>query len=237
MNHTYQVVGSDGQVYGPVSFEELRQWAQEGRINATTQIYRSDQTAWQPASAFSELGLPETPAAIPATPAAVRVVTPAAPTVSANPAASPMTGAAAPNPAALAPVLQQVKSGAGWFYWIAGLSLVNTIASLAGSSWGFIIGLGITQVFDAIAGAAGGSGKFIAIALDAVVLGIFVLFGFLAGKCKAWAFLVGMILYALDGLIFLVMADWMATGFHVLALYFMFKGWQACRMYNRVAGA
>ena len=230
MNHTYQVVGADGQVYGPVSLEELRQWAQEGRINETTQLYRSDQTAWQPAAAFPELGLP---AATPsAAPAAVRVVTPTATPASAAPIA-----AAGPSPASLAPVLQQVKSGAGWFYWIAGLSLVNTIASLSGSGWGFIIGLGVTQVFDAIAGAAGGGGKFIAIGLDAVVLGIFVLFGFLAGKCKGWAFLVGMILYALDGLIFLVMADWMATGFHVLALFFMFKGWQACRVYNRAVGA
>ena len=45
---------------------------------------------------------------------------------------------------------QRVKSSANWFYWIAGLSVVNSIVVHTGSSWSFIAGLGITQLIDAV---------------------------------------------------------------------------------------
>ena len=35
----------------------------------------------------------------------------------------------------------QFKSGAGWFFIIAGLSIVNSIIILSGGSWSFIVGL------------------------------------------------------------------------------------------------
>ena len=57
----------------------------------------------------------------------------------------------------------QHASGANWFYWIAGLSVINSVIILAGGGWGFVVGLGITQFIDAIAtvvvaetGASGG---------------------------------------------------------------------------------
>ena len=40
-----------------------------------------------------------------------------------------------------------------------------------------------------------------------------------------------MVLYALDGLLFLLVQDWLSLGFHVFALYAMFKGYTAlCRL-------
>src|SRR5438270_4545311 len=48
---------------------------------------------------------------------------------------------------------RQLRSGANWFYWIAGLSLLNTIIFMAGSDWHFVAGLGITQLIDAFANA------------------------------------------------------------------------------------
>ena len=44
----------------------------------------------------------------------------------------------------------QFKSGADWFFWIAGLSIINSIILLAGGQWSFIVGLGITQIIDTI---------------------------------------------------------------------------------------
>jgi len=44
-----------------------------------------------------------------------------------------------------------LKSGANWFYWVAGLSLINTIMIFAGAKWGFAIGLAITQIIDVVA--------------------------------------------------------------------------------------
>ena len=37
-------------------------------------------------------------------------------------------------------------SGANWFFWIAGLSLVNSLIILFSGEWSFIVGLGATQI-------------------------------------------------------------------------------------------
>ncbi|MHC4266212.1 MAG: hypothetical protein ACYSUK_09800 [Planctomycetota bacterium] len=122
----------------------------------------------------------------------------------------------------------QFKAGANWFFWIAGLSLVNSAVLLAGSNWGFVIGLGITQFIDAIglaiAEEVGIAGKIIAFIFDIVAAGIFVLFGAFARKKHSWAFIVGMILYALDGLLFLLVMDILSIGFHVFALFCILNG-------------
>src|SRR5207253_1864194 len=40
---------------------------------------------------------------------------------------------------------RQRRNGAQWFYWIAGLSLINAAIALAGQEWRFILGLGVTR--------------------------------------------------------------------------------------------
>jgi len=130
-------------------------------------------------------------------------------------------------------VESQFKGGASWFYWIAGLSIVNSAALLSGSSWGFIVGLGITQVIDGlglvIAEHIGAAGKATAFVLDIIVAGIFVLFGVFARKRYNWAFIVGMVLYGLDGLIFLLAGDVLSIAFHVFALYCIYNGLKAVK--------
>ncbi len=128
------------------------------------------------------------------------------------------------------------KRGANWFYWIAGFSVVNSLVSLLQGGWGFIVGLGITQVVDAIAAAilqeqGDGTGLIRVIALGASVFfaGLFVLFGWLANQGQGWAFISGMVLYLLDGLLFLLVQDWMSLVFHAFALYCMFNGYTALR--------
>jgi hypothetical protein len=129
----------------------------------------------------------------------------------------------------------QLKSGANWFYWVAGLSLINSLILLFGGKWSFIIGLGITQMVDGIAGAIANDAnaraslilKLVAFFVDLVVAGIFVLFGVFANKGYKWSFIIGMILYALDGLIFLLVQDWLSIGFHLFALYSVYSGLRA----------
>jgi len=127
------------------------------------------------------------------------------------------------------------KNGSSWFYWIAGLSLINSVILMMGGRWSFIIGLGLTQLIDAIATIMAdelGSGadvvvKIVAIILDIVVAGIFVVFGVFARKGHKWAFVVGMVLYALDGLIFLWVGDYLSIGFHLFVLYGLYRGLRA----------
>jgi hypothetical protein len=218
MEFAYKMIGGDGKEYGPVPQQEMLAWVQQGRVVAATQVQRSDQNAWQPAGAFPELGLASGTEA-PAPGAASDL-----PPLAAPPAAVP------PGTNALTSALEgQLKSGASWFYWIAGLSVVNSVATLSGSGWGFVVGLGITQIFDHVAREAGSGAVAIAAVLDFLAAGVFVLFGVFAHKKHTWAFLVGMILYGLDGLIFLLIRSWFSLGFHVFALYCIFKGYQAMR--------
>ena len=122
---------------------------------------------------------------------------------------------------------RQFHSGADWFFWIAGLSLVNTFIMLAGGNLSFVVGLGITQLADIIANQFGGITKFIALGFDLFVACVFAGFGLLARRKNNWAFITGMILYGLDGLLYLLAFDLLAIGFHVLALYCLFTGLKA----------
>lgn len=126
------------------------------------------------------------------------------------------------------------KSGADWFFWIAGLSLINTAILLSGSDWSFIVGLGITQFADVIIGQLGTTGMIVALVFDIICAGIFVAFGVFARKGHNWSFIVGMILYALDGLLFIMVQDWLSMGFHAFALYSIYNGYQANQQLSKI---
>jgi hypothetical protein len=212
MELTYMVRGADAREYGPVSLDQLNGWVRERRLNAQQEVRRSDMQHWAPASSFSELQpLFEAPSDTP----------------------SPIVPAAS-NPTTDPALLARMKSAASWFYWIAGLSIINSIAAASGGSWRFIVGLGLTQLIDAFGNNMGGSGTIVALVLDFLVAGLFILFGVFAHKAQPWAFLTGMALFALDGLIFLLEPDWIGVGFHVLVLFFLFRGFQACRVLRAV---
>jgi hypothetical protein len=126
----------------------------------------------------------------------------------------------------------RVKSGANWFYWIAVLSLINSIVLVSGGSWNFIVGLGITQIADAVILTAGGGGRVgelnalvvIVLMFDILVAAVFAGFGYFAGRGSAAMFIVGIVIYVLDGLIYLVFGDYLAAGFHAFALFYIIRG-------------
>jgi hypothetical protein len=62
----YKIIGADQKEYGPVSADDLRRWAAEGRVNAQTLIQAEGQTDWQPLANFPELNAAR---AVPAAPA------------------------------------------------------------------------------------------------------------------------------------------------------------------------
>ncbi len=156
---------------------------------------------------------------------------------SATQSGSTTQGAAAPEDRFIviekAQLQERVQSGARWFYWIAALSVINSIIVVSNGNWSFLAGLGITQIIDALAydisGTVGNTAIVIAMTLNATVAGAFVVFGLQAGKRQHWAFITGMVIYALDGLIFLWAESWFSVGFHVFALYCIFQGFRASR--------
>jgi hypothetical protein len=126
---------------------------------------------------------------------------------------------------------RRARSGAHWFYWIAALSLVTSVISLAGGGWGFLVSLGITQFIDAVANgvaAQWGTGfKVVALVFDLVAAGVFALLGYFAVKRQQWAFVAGMALYALDALLCALVGLWFGLIFHAYALYSIYGGYKA----------
>lgn len=133
--------------------------------------------------------------------------------------------------------ISQAKGGASWFYWIAALSIINSLIFLYGANWSFFAGLGITQLIDVIVDQISRGGdwsviKIIAFVVNLVIAGIFFLCGLWAGKFQTWAFIVGMVLYFLDGILLLVIGAYFPAGFHAFALFMIFRGLIAARQIN-----
>jgi len=129
---------------------------------------------------------------------------------------------AAPKPTAgdVAAASPLVRASARWFWWIAGLSLVNVVLFQTGSKTSFVMGLGITAISDALFA----SNKPVGFVIDAIALGFLLLMGLQASRGKLWAFYLGVAVYALDALIYVGAQDWMPVAFHALAIFFIVKG-------------
>ena len=121
-------------------------------------------------------------------------------------------------------VLQALKGSASWFGMIAGLSVVNSILAMSGTSVRFIFGLGLSQIIDALAHQAGSTGYLLDLIINGIIAGVFVLFWNFARKGEKWAWYLGMAVYAVDGLLLLLFKDYLAIAFHAYALYRMSSG-------------
>jgi type II secretory pathway pseudopilin PulG len=55
----YYIVGADGKEYGPISLEQLKQWANEGRANSQTKVRRDSSMEWQPLGMLPEFSSPQ----------------------------------------------------------------------------------------------------------------------------------------------------------------------------------
>ncbi|MFG6488524.1 hypothetical protein ACG04R_17690 [Roseateles sp. BYS78W] len=113
-----------------------------------------------------------------------------------------------------------IRSAARWFWWIAGLSLVNAAMFISGSETNFVLGLAMTTLASAFYAAK----PALAIAGIAITVGFYFFMGLHAQRGKLWAFFVGLAVYAVDTAIYVMFEDWMSVGFHALALFFIFRG-------------
>jgi hypothetical protein len=216
MQSSYKMIGADGAEYGPVSLKELRGWIAEGRVVGSTQVRRETDEYWSTAASFSELAVAD------------------------------HVGAASGKPAVdsveAAELEKRVKSGGSWLYWIAGLTLINSIAVLAGSNWSFVLGLTITQVIDALVVTLVPAeislvAKGVAFVVDLVAMGLFVFLGVQACRKRTWAFAVGVTLYGLDTLLTLLSLSVVSIGIHGWALFCLIIGMKAARQWSKLGYA
>lgn len=134
------------------------------------------------------------------------------------------------TPTAADPIVQ---SAARWFWWIAGLSLVNAVLFYSGSEVNFVVGLGMTT----LASMLFADNLPVALGLAGLTIGFYVLMGWQAQRPRLWAFYLGVLVYALDALIYMKIEDWMSVGFHGLAIFFIAKGIVRAHELGRAAPA
>ena len=143
---------------------------------------------------------------------------------------------------AIADITRRMKSGANNFYWIAALSVINSLILQFGGNSFFVVGMAGTLIVDFIfidlAAAMPDAAlvvKIIGVIFSIIVSGIVALFGLFAGRGKPWAFLLGIAAYAIDALIMLGFQEWMGLVFHGLFLYGLFMGLRALNELEKVA--
>ena len=138
---------------------------------------------------------------------------------------APSAGEAAPLPHQAAELMAARNSGANWFFWIVGLSIINTLISLTGTDWGFSLGVAATQVADYLAyDGKSALGRVFALGFDVLVFGFYALCGVQAMRGATWAFVLGLIFFALDTLLMLFMQQWIGLLLHGWAIFSIFTG-------------
>ncbi len=145
---------------------------------------------------------------------------------------------------AMVALKQAGNIGANWFYWIAGLSLVNTTMVHGGGDLHFIVGLSVTAIVDGIAKGVGQQrpdlanvAMGIAVVFSVCVAAVVFLFGWFSRKRLLWVFGIGMGLYLLDGLNYLLFEDYLSAAFHGYALWAMSRGFKAYRQMAQLEAA
>lgn len=141
------------------------------------------------------------------------------------------------NAAALSDTLLRMRSGANWFYWIAAVSLINSIILIGGGAWNFIFGLGITQVVDGVLQGMSQTNEFtaftvVALMVNVLIAGMFAAFAYFGGRGSVLMFIAGIFLYALDGVLYLVLGEYLGAGVHAFALFFIIRGLMAAVEFN-----
>jgi hypothetical protein len=123
---------------------------------------------------------------------------------------------------------RQAIASSRWFYWIAGLSIINSISVVTSSTWSFLAGLGITQFISGLAlglsESVGPAVNIVAFAIDISIAGAFVVVGYFGQKGHSSAVILGLIFYGLDGLLFLAFGDWFPLAFHAFVFFSICRG-------------
>ena len=156
---------------------------------------------------------------------------------------APIAGATDATPATVSSrdlirfqLLQRRGSGGAWFYWIGGASILNSVLNAAGTEWGLAVGLGLTYLIDGFAEALSNTVRtpIYAFIIDVAIAGGFLLIGRAARRGKLSWYAVGIGLYLLDGLLFVLAEDILGIAVHAIAVFGLVSGWRAARALKRV---
>lgn len=219
----------EGAEKGPTAPAQIRALIQTGAVGGDTLVWCDGMTDWKPARDSDLRSL------LPASALTAAPVSLAAPIASPN--ASVSSGSASSTgrtPFNVSTTGEEIEleerrnKGASWFYWIVGLTLVNTIISFTGMDWSFSLGASAAVIADVFATMSGtASARALAIGFDVVVMGFYAMCGVMAHRGATWAFVLGLIFFALDSLLSLIGLQFIGILIHGWALFSIFNALMA----------
>jgi hypothetical protein len=124
--------------------------------------------------------------------------------------------------------------GADVFFVLAGLSIINSLIVYFLQIRNLPIAFAFTQWIDGTTGAMTPEGwnpplSITRLAMDILIAIAFAGFGWFARRGSDLAFVVGMFLYVVDAMLSIGLREFWGFGFHLIALFFIFKGLLASR--------
>lgn len=128
----------------------------------------------------------------------------------------------------------EMRNGGSWFFWLAALSIINSLILFfapAISHWFWLIGLGVNRLVENVF--ASQDFRPAALIVNLAIAGALIGFGYYARRGVAGAFILGIFLYIVDGLLCLIYGGYLAVAFHVFALFFIVKGLIGNRRLNQ----
>jgi hypothetical protein len=133
-------------------------------------------------------------------------------------------------------LLQRRNNGGAWFYWIGGASILNSVLYASGTQWGLAIGLGVTYLIDELAKGLSNTVRtpIYAFLIDITIAVAFLLIGRAARRGNLGWYAVGIVLYLLDGLLFVVVQDILGIAVHAIGVYGLISGWRAARALKKL---
>jgi hypothetical protein len=122
-----------------------------------------------------------------------------------------------------------VLHGADWFFWLAILSVINSLIVYYYQTPNTPIALGITQWLDGTHSGFNATMSGSALVINILIAGVLAAFGLMARRGSDLAFVVGIFLYVIDAFLTVGLRDVFGFGVHLLALFFLVKGLLASR--------
>jgi hypothetical protein len=122
-----------------------------------------------------------------------------------------------------------VLHGADWFFWLAILSIINSLIVYFYNTPNTPVALGITQWLDGTHGGIKASMSNGWLVINILIAAMLAGFGLLARRGSDLAFVVGIFLYVIDSILIIGLRDLFGFGVHLLGLFFLFKGLLASR--------
>jgi hypothetical protein len=128
-------------------------------------------------------------------------------------------------------LLQRRNNGGAWFYWIGGASILNSVLNAAGTQWGLAVGLGVTYLIDGLAEGLSNTVRtpIYAFLIDIAIAGGFLLLGRAARRGHLVWYAIGVAIYLLDGLLFVLFQDLLGIAVHAIAIFGLVSGWRGAR--------